>query len=111
VLSPDGRLLAAAGLNGQIRLWRLGEKGGELLQARKAHEDQVLGLAWSADGKTIASSSADGTIKWWRAASLTMIKSVGGQADWVYGLAFLPDGTLAAGRFDGSLTSYAAVVE
>ena len=107
VLSPDGKTLAAAGMDKQIRLWRLGEKGGELLHSQIAHEDQVLRLAWSADGKTIASASADKTIKWFQAADLTEIKTVAGQTDWVYGLEFMPDGALAAGRFDGSFTLYA----
>jgi FOG: WD40 repeat len=38
---------------------------------------------------------------------LTEIKTLGGQPDWVMSLEFAPDGkSLAAGRFDGSLTIY-----
>jgi WD40 repeat protein len=106
-LSPDGKIVAAAGLDKQIRLWRLGEKNAELLQTHIAHEDQILKLAWSADGKTIASSSADKSLKLYQAADLTEIKTHGGQSDWVYGLEFLPDGSLIAGRFDGTWSLYA----
>jgi WD40 repeat protein len=38
---------------------------------------------------------------------LTEVKTVSPQPDWVYGLEFSPDGkTLAAGRYDGSLSLY-----
>ena len=72
-----------------------------------AHEDAILKLAWSPDGKTLVSASADRTIKVFRAAGLTEIKSISGQPDWVYALEFSPDGkTFAAGRYDGSLSFY-----
>ena len=107
VVSPDGKRVAAAGMDKQIRVWRLGEKSGELVLSQIAHEDQILRLAWSADGKTMASASADKTIKLFAASDLRELRTMGGQTDWVYGLEFLPDGRLAAGRFDGSFTLYA----
>ena len=46
-----------------MRIWTLGEKGGTLAHSLIAHEDAILQLAWSPDGKFLASSSADKTIK------------------------------------------------
>jgi WD40 repeat protein len=106
-LDPTGPRLAAGGLDKTIRIWTLGEKGGTLDHSYIAHEDAILRLAWSPDGKTLVSSSADGTIKVLNAADLSEINAISDQPDWVYGLKFSPDGTrFAAGRFDGSLVFY-----
>ncbi len=67
-----------------------------------AHEDAILRLAWSPDGKYLASSSADKTVKIFTVPDLTEVKSMN-EPDWVYGLQFAPDGkSLAIGRFNGT---------
>jgi WD40 repeat protein len=63
----------------------------------------ILKLAWSPDGKYLASASADRTIKLFRAADLTEVRAIANQPDWPFGLAFSPDGkSLAAGLFNGT---------
>jgi WD40 repeat protein len=104
-VDPTGNRVAAGGLDKTIRIWTLGEKSGTLVHTLIAHEDAILQLAWSSDGKTLASSGADRTIKMFD-ADLNETKAIPGQPDWVMGLRFSPDGKLAAGRFDGSLTIY-----
>ncbi len=107
VLDPTGQRVAAGGLDKTIRVWKLGDKSAELENSLMAHEDSILRLAWSPDGKTLVSSSADGTIKILNAADLSELSSLPRQPDWVDGLQFSPDGRrFAAGRFDGSLTFY-----
>ncbi|MGH9662922.1 MAG: WD40 repeat domain-containing protein, partial [Bryobacteraceae bacterium] len=106
-LDPTGTMVAAGGLDKTVRVWKLGDKDGQLLNSLIAHEDSILSLAWSPDGKTIVSSSADRTIKEINAADLTELKALPDQPDWVYAVKFSPDGkTFAAGRFDGSLSIY-----
>ncbi|MEO8024854.1 MAG: WD40 repeat domain-containing protein [Bryobacteraceae bacterium] len=107
-LDPTGRMVAAGGLDKTIRVWSLGEKGGKLLETQIAHEDQILRLAWSPDGTTLVSASADKTIKFLRLPNLEEVRVIDGQSDWANGLAFSPDGrSLAVGRYDGSITVYA----
>jgi len=103
-IDPSGKFVAAGGLDKSIRMWSLGETGGTLLHSQIAHEDAILRLAWSPDGAELLSSSADKTVKLFRAADLSELQSFR-EPDWVYGLQFAPHGkTFAIGRFDGSLT-------
>ena len=100
-------MVAAGGLDKTIRIWSLGEKEGKLLHSLIAHEDAILRLAFSPDGKLLVSTAADKTIKIFKTDDLTEIKTIAGQPDWVLSLEFAPDGkSFAAGRFDGSLTIY-----
>jgi WD40 repeat protein/mono/diheme cytochrome c family protein len=103
-IDPSGTKVAAGGLDKTIRIWSLGETGGTLIESLMAHEDAILRLAWSPDGRTLASAAADRTLKFFRAADLSELYALPGQSDWTYGLEFSPDGSvLAVGRFDGSL--------
>jgi WD40 repeat protein/mono/diheme cytochrome c family protein len=108
-VSPAGDLVAAGGLDKSIRVWQLGEKSATLKSNLIAHEDAILQLAWSPDGKTLISSGADRIIKAFSAPALEERKDWPKQSDWVTALRFSPDGKrFAAGRFDGSLEFYAA---
>ncbi len=103
-IDASGKFLAAGGLDKSIRIWSLGENGGTLLHSQIAHEDAILRLAWSPDGAELLSSSADRTVKVFRATDLSELQSFR-EPDWVYGLQFAPNGkSFAIGRFDGSLT-------
>ena len=103
-IDPSGKYLAAGGLDKSIRIWSLGETGGTLLHSQIAHEDAILRLAWSPDGAELLSSSADRTVKVFRASDLSELQSFR-ESDWVYGLQFAPIGkSFAIGCFDGSLT-------
>ena len=107
-VSPGGDLVAAGGLDKTIRIWQLGEKSATMKATLIAHEDAVLQLAWSPDGKTLISSGADRTMKAFSVPALEERKAWPRQSDWVTALQFSPDGTrFAAGRFDGSLEFYA----
>ena len=90
-----------------IRVWKLGEDGGELLNVLIAHQSTILRIAYSPDGEKIVTAAADRTIKVFDAETLEELASLDGQSDWVMSLAFSPDGRhFAAGRFDGSLSVY-----
>lgn len=63
-LSPDGTLLATAGYDRVIHIWRV--ETGELLRSIDVHKAAVFDLAWHPSGNVLASASADETIKLWR---------------------------------------------
>lgn len=107
--SPSGSDLAAAGYDKTIYVWHLAKDEGALTQSLIADEDGILALLWSPDGKTIITSSSDGSIRFRDAATLNPVAVIDHQPDWVEALAISPDGSeLAAGRYNGSLSLYNA---
>ena len=104
--SPFGDRVAAAGYDKTIYIWQLGEDDGHLVQSLIADEESLLALAWSPDGKTIVTASADGSIRF-RDAKLDLVSVIDNQADWVEALDISSDGKwLAAGRYNGTLSLY-----
>jgi WD40 repeat protein len=64
-LSPDARVLASAGSESySITLWDVAARR-RLGAPLQGHENEIFGLAFSADGKTLASASDDETIRLW----------------------------------------------
>jgi WD40 repeat protein len=104
--SPSGDQVAAAGYDKTIYVWQLAADDGHLVQSLIADEDSLLALAWSPDGKTIVTASADGSIRF-RDPKLDLVGVIDNQPDWVEALDISPDGKwLAAGRYNGTLSLY-----
>jgi WD40 repeat protein len=58
-VSPDGNYIAAAMDDGSAHIWQI---GGELVVSWDAHRGGALCLAWSADGKLLATGGRDGSV-------------------------------------------------
>lgn len=69
---------------------------GTTLVTYCGHADRVMGLAWSPDGKYIASASADKTVQVWDASTGKTIISYSKHTEWVKAVTWSPDGTRIA---------------
>jgi WD40 repeat protein len=61
--SPNGQIIALAGSDGLI--YMIKADNGELLRKLEGHTKRAAGVAFSPDGKRLASVSTDGTIRIW----------------------------------------------
>ena len=95
VFSPDSRLLVTAGAyGGEILLWDV--KSGALMRELN-HTSQVRSIAFSPDGRMLASSSRKGKVILWDVKAGTRKQELN-YTDWVECVVFSPDGrTLASG--------------
>ena len=99
--TPDGLRLASAGVDtrsgargnivapGGIKLWDV--VSGRELATLTGHSDNVNSLAFSVDGRWLASAGRDG-IRLWDAGSGQFLKNLAPNIGSVHSLAFSPDG-------------------
>ena len=70
-------------------------------QTLNGHASPVRSVAFSPDGRTLATGSDDNTVKLWDIANGKELRTLEGHADVVSSVAFSPDGrTLATGSYD-----------
>lgn len=109
--SPDGRFILAAGADNRVRMWRFLSRGkpriNPVVHTRFAHEDSVVDMAVSVDGKWLVTTSADRSMKLWSLPALQEVKSFGTQSDVVSAVAALPGTSdLFVARLDGSMDTF-----
>lgn len=94
--SPDGNILAQLERPGnKLRLWAIPE--GSLIRDIQGGSIFSNALAFSPDGKTIASTYGTNSVYFWDVASGTELEPLQTAADSIYYVVFSPDGkTLAA---------------
>ena len=107
--APDGTELAVgygrvgnAPLSTDIYIWNAetAKQTGQLF----GHRKQISSLCFLPGGRTLASSSFDGTIRLWDVPAQKEIRCLSGHVGEVHALAALPDGkTLVSGGEDGDV--------
>ncbi|MXV74301.1 sigma-70 family RNA polymerase sigma factor [Candidatus Poribacteria bacterium] len=99
--SPDGRRLGVAS---SIGIWLYDTHSGQALDLLTTHTDWVNSVAFSADGKTLASGSKDGIIHLWDAQTGILRQSLIGHTGGVASVLFSADGkTLVSGSKDNTI--------
>ncbi|HEX2906750.1 MAG TPA: WD40 repeat domain-containing protein, partial [Phototrophicaceae bacterium] len=103
VFNPNGLQVASTKADDSVILWSLRpiKRLGQLLNAQNA---PVRAVDFSADGRLLASGSADGTITVWDATTKQLVQQLDANSNGVFSLAFSPDGAwLASGGGDTTI--------
>ena len=112
--SPDGNELYLGSMDSAIYIVDLRpEKMTNKPQSLGGHRDHVMALAVSPDGRTLASASADGTIKLWNRATLGLMLELQPPVNSsVLCIGFAGDGhQLAAGLINGQVAVWSTPFE
>jgi small GTP-binding protein len=77
--------------------------GFKLRHIFQGHRGEIYGLAWSPDGKMLASCSGDRTVRLWDFETGQQRHTLKGHSDRVYSIAWLPDRRLISASADTTL--------
>jgi WD40 repeat protein len=101
--SPDGRAIAVGGPK-EVHVWDA--SSGKIIYILRGHTATVMAVAYSPEGRWLASGSVDGTIKIWDAASGKEIQTLHQDGNRVViAVAFSSDSQLlASGSQDGKVS-------
>ena len=86
-----------------VRHWDV--ESGRCLHRLEGHTDRVHTLAWSPDGQTLATASADGTAREWDVRSGRELLALRGHRGAVISVAWSPDGKRIATGSEDSTTA------
>jgi hypothetical protein len=106
-VKADGGTGFSVGADRQLRSWKPGGEGKQLRSAG-GHGEDVFKVVANPKQPLLATASADKTVRLWNADTLAAGKALAGLTDYVYAVAFSPDGELVAGGgYDGNVAVWA----
>jgi WD40 repeat protein len=104
VPSPDGKMIAERGRYGDASVKLFDSKDNHLIRRLEGHPGIVYAIAFSPDGKLIASGSGDQTIKLWNSKTGELRSTLSGHSRKMTSIAFSADSkTLVSGSEDDTL--------
>jgi hypothetical protein len=107
--SPDGRWIAFVSAPWsehfpQNSLLSIGEAStGKLRHVKAGHPGGTTAVAFSSDGKSIATGGVDRKLRIWDSSSGELTKTIGGPRHALVAVEFSPDSSMLAGLDEGSL--------
>ncbi len=105
-IAPDGGSVAVGLTDGSLRIYGLPDLDLRA-EAPDAHDDRLQRLAWSPDGKFLASAGFDTLARLWRVGpegKIEPLRDLTGHERAVHAVAFSPDGKrLATAGYDGRI--------
>ena len=96
--SPDGEKIAVSYDGTNTSIW---STSGNLTRRTKSnHAGDVIGIAWSPDGRILYTGSSDGTVQLWNTDTDEIATLIVAETDWIV---YTPDGYFDASRNGGAL--------
>ena len=99
-LSPDGRMVVAAGDSLEFSVWDIAT-GQEIQRFTNGHTDFPQAVAFLPDGQSVLSGGLDDTMLLWNITAGTIIRRFENPTGDVNGIAVSPDGRLAVTGTEG----------
>jgi WD40 repeat protein len=78
--SPEGQMIATAGVDNTIKLW---SPTGDRLKILPGHRGMVMSLAFTADGRFLVSGGDDGKVMLWNLAKIKDVDELTYACRWV----------------------------
>ena len=94
--APDGSIAVAAGVPGRAGSVTLVDLESGAFIAIQQAKDEMLAVAFSPDGKYLATGGTDSLVRIYTPATKAAPIELKGHTDWISGVAFSPDGKLFA---------------
>ncbi|GMF16486.1 unnamed protein product [Phytophthora lilii] len=113
LVAPETQFVVTASVDGHVKFWKKMARGVEFVKHYKAHLKEVHGLAVSADGLRLCSTSADRSVKFYDVLAFDMVNMLSvaftpGECCWISAKGAINPRVVLADRNSPALRIYTA---